>query len=64
MANILIDGQANLKICDFGLAHKFQSKTDTVVKYCGTATTWAPEVIGEKPYRFMPDWWSVGIVIY
>ena len=64
MANILIDGNANLQVCDFGLAYKFKTNEETVNHGCGTPTTWAPEVIMTQPYRFMPDWWSVGIVIY
>jgi len=30
----------------------------------GSRITWAPEVIKKEPYRFMSDWWSVGIIIY
>ena len=45
MANILIDDKANLKICDFGLAHQFTSDDEMLTKCCGTPTTWAPEVI-------------------
>ena len=64
MANILIDENANLKICDFGLAWRFKGDDDYLNKCCGTPTTWAPEVIDCKEYRMMPDWWSVGIIIY
>ena len=47
MANILIDSNANLQVCDFGLAHMFKSDIETVTKCCGTPSTWAPEVINE-----------------
>lgn len=64
MANILIDDNANLMVCDFGLAHQFKSDDEWLDKCCGTPTTWAPEVIQNQKYRMMPDWWSVGVILY
>ena len=64
MANILVDKKGYLKICDFGLCKKFQKEDDYTTSCCGTATTWAPEVIKEEKYRMMPDWWSVGIILF
>ena len=61
---MLIDEKANLLICDFGLAYEFKKPNETTHKQCGTLTTMAPEVIKGEEYRCMPDWWSVGIVIY
>ena len=63
MANILIDSQSYIKLCDFGLCKKILPGESEHV-CCGTPTTWAPEVIKKEDYRMMPDWWSVGIVIY
>ena len=63
MANILNDEDAYIKLCDFGLAKELKQGT-TSNNCCGTATTMAPEVIKHENYRLMPDWWSVGIVIY
>ena len=64
MANILIEKNSDLKVCDFGLAYQFKTDGETENKSCGTPTTMAPEVINSKPYRMMPDWWSVGIILY
>ena len=44
MANILIDGNSYIKLCDFGLAIKLEPGV-TDKSCCGTPTTWAPEVI-------------------
>jgi serine/threonine protein kinase len=63
-ANMLVDGKANLLVCDFGLAHQFKSDDEWLTKTCGTPSTWAPEVIKKEKYRMMPDWWSVGIILY
>ena len=63
MANILIDKNSDLKICDFGLAYQFKGNEE-INQYGGTVTTMAPEVIKQENYRLMPDWWSVGIIIY
>ena len=63
MENILVDCDSYIKLADFGLCKKVLPG-ETTNKYCGTKTTMAPEVIREKPYRLMTDWWSVGIVIY
>lgn len=62
--NMLIDDRANLLVCDFGLAYKFKNSTETTKTGCGTPTTIAPELLRNEEYRLMPDWWSVGIVIY
>jgi serine/threonine protein kinase len=62
--NILLDEKANVKICDFGLAHQFTGDNDTWDKKCGTAGYMAPEQIEKKAYRMMPDWWALGIILY
>jgi serine/threonine protein kinase len=63
MANILIDRSGYIKLCDFGIAKKLD-KGETLKEQTGSRVTWAPEVIKQESYRFMPDWWSVGIIIY
>ena len=63
MDNILVDSDAYIKLADFGLCLKLLPG-ETTDKYCGTVTTMAPEVIKKEAYRLMPDWWSVGIILY
>ena len=63
MENILVDKHSCIKLADFGFCLKLLEGEETKT-YCGTLKTMAPEVIKGKPYRLMPDWWSVGIVIY
>jgi len=62
--NILIDGNTNIQICDFGLAHKFANEEETVNNCCGTPGYWAPEQVKREQYRMMPDWWALGVIIY
>ena len=63
MANILLDIDGNLKLCDFGLC-KLLEPGETANNRCGTPITMSPEVIAGKEYRFSPDWWSFGIIVY
>ena len=62
--NMLLDPYTNIKICDFGLAHKFSSKQETLTDCCGTPGYWAPEQVKHEPHRMMPDWFALGVVIY
>ena len=63
MANILLDVDGNLKLCDFGLC-KLLEPGQTACDRCGTPVTMSPEVASGAPYRFSPDWWSFAIIIY
>lgn len=59
--NILIDRTGFLKITDFGLSKKVESRTYT---FCGTMPYIAPEVISHVGYGRSVDWWSVGVILY
>ena len=63
MANILLEEDASIKLCDFGLCILLE-KDETDDSRCGSPISMAPEVILSLPYRNSPDWWSVGILIY
>lgn len=65
LENIMIDRSGEIKLIDFGLATKYQSKeytnlTDTV----GTLYSMAPQVLEGSGYDFKADLWSVGVVSY
>lgn len=52
-----------IKIIDFGLARKLDSKTALKVMQ-GTPEFVAPEVIGFEPISFTTDMWSIGVICY
>ena len=56
------DGQAILKISDFGLARFVQGELATTA--CGTPGYVAPEIIFGKGYGQEVDYWSVGVILY
>ena len=38
---------------------------DKAIKQCsGTRGYWSPETIKKEPYKFEPDWWSLGVTMY
>ena len=61
--NILVNTNGYLKVIDFGVAKKLESKdyTNTII---GTSNYMSPEVIMGKPYNFNADYWSLGIILY
>lgn len=64
--NLILDGDDNLKITDFGLATVFrhQGKERSLGRCCGTPPYVAPEVFAKKDYNAEPaDLWSCGIVL-
>ncbi|KTW32110.1 uncharacterized protein T551_00792 [Pneumocystis jirovecii RU7] len=63
--NILLDGDGNLKISDFGLASLFRynNQTRKLSTTCGSPPYIAPEITGEYDGEAV-DTWSCGIVLY
>ncbi|KAG4300970.1 hypothetical protein PCANB_002690 [Pneumocystis canis] len=63
--NILLDGDGNLKISDFGLASLFRhnNKTRKLFTACGSPPYVAPEITEEYDGEAV-DTWSCGIVLY
>eukprot|EP00928_Gymnodinium_smaydae_P012901 TRINITY_DN14711_c0_g1_i1.p1 TRINITY_DN14711_c0_g1~~TRINITY_DN14711_c0_g1_i1.p1 ORF type:complete len:833 (-),score=182.35 TRINITY_DN14711_c0_g1_i1:66-2564(-) len=59
--NVLLDNQACPKLCDFGLAKLCLRKATTI---CGTPDYMAPEIIDQKGYDHMVDWWALGVLCY
>lgn len=72
LENILLDGNGECKVCDFGLAHLFprdaDGKFDPLAKLrevCGSKSYCAPEVLEGKGYVGFPtDVWSCGICLF
>jgi mitogen-activated protein kinase 15 len=64
-SNILINSEAYIKICDFGLARCITSKVKDVTMTDYVATRWyrAPEILlGSTKYSTEADMWSVGCI--
>jgi serine/threonine protein kinase len=69
--NLLLDGNADLKVCDFGLsryASAAAGKSDKLVLFtslAGSTDYQAPEVIKEDGYMgFSCDIWSCGVILF
>lgn len=64
--NILLDGDGNLKIADFGLAvlFQYQGKYRESESICGSPPYVAPEVVSRKYRGDRVDIWSCGVVLF
>lgn len=60
--NLLISGEGQLKLCDFGCCTPYES--DGRKTFCGTLEYMAPEVIRRGGYREKADIWSLGVLLY
>ena len=62
--NILLDGQGNIKIGDFGVSRRVEPE-ELLFEQCGTPAYLAPEIIMDKGYKgFYVDIWSLGVLLY
>eukprot|EP01129_Flabellula_baltica_P000475 TRINITY_DN10483_c0_g1_i1.p1 TRINITY_DN10483_c0_g1~~TRINITY_DN10483_c0_g1_i1.p1 ORF type:complete len:257 (-),score=38.26 TRINITY_DN10483_c0_g1_i1:109-879(-) len=64
LENILIDSNNNIVLTDFNSSHIFKGEEDYSRDTVGTLEYLAPEVILQQPYRFAPDYWMLGIMLY
>ena len=60
--NILIDGEGNLKLGDFGLG-TYLKPGRRLFDECGTLQYMAPESLSASGYGTAKDVWSVGVVL-
>ena len=61
--NILIDGNQNIRLIDFGLSCKLRNG-ENAARRCGSVLFTAPEMVVGNPYDFAVDVWSLGICLY
>jgi serine/threonine protein kinase len=61
--NVLLDGERNVKLADFGFAHRLD--TDNLLATpCGSPSYAAPEILMGKPYDGRKaDVWSLGVLL-
>ena len=63
--NLLLDGDFNLKVADFGLSSVQDESNATLRTECGTRSYMAPEVMGGTGYEgSKADIWSCGVVLF
>ena len=64
--NLLLDGNKNIKVADFGMAAWQKSSSNGMLKTaCGSPHYAAPEVIAGTPYNgSASDIWSCGIILF
>lgn len=65
--NLLLDGDDNLKISDFGLSAIWDdgARAELLHTTCGTPNYVAPEVLADRGYDGMAaDTWSIGVILF
>ncbi|XP_067387725.1 NUAK family SNF1-like kinase 2 [Emydura macquarii macquarii] len=64
LENILLDGNGNIKIADFGLSNVYQ-QDKFLQTYCGSPLYASPEIVNGRPYKGPEvDSWSLGVLLY
>ena len=66
--NLIIDNQGNIHLIDFGFARRceqnYLGENQWFLTTCGSPAYVAPEIIENRPYNFLVDIWSMGVVLY
>ena len=61
--NLLLDSTGYVKLTDLGMAQAVPAG-GTITGKSGTRGFWPPEMIRRQPYRFEPDWWTLGVTLH
>lgn len=62
--NVMIDGQGNVKIMDFGIARSMEAATRLTGSMMGTPAYMAPEQVSGKTIDYRTDIYSLGLILY
>eukprot|EP00123_Amoebidium_parasiticum_P017608 comp23913_c0_seq1/m.42155 comp23913_c0_seq1/g.42155 ORF comp23913_c0_seq1/g.42155 comp23913_c0_seq1/m.42155 type:complete len:1159 (-) comp23913_c0_seq1:682-4158(-) len=63
LTNIMVDLNGHIKLVDFGFA-RILPRGERTTTFCGTVEYLAPEIVEDKPYDRMVDWWALGVCIF
>ncbi|XP_062257520.1 NUAK family SNF1-like kinase 2 [Platichthys flesus] len=64
LENILLDGNGNVKIADFGLSNLYRGD-EYLQTFCGSPLYASPEIVNGRPYHGPEvDTWSLGVLLY
>ncbi|XP_063071998.1 NUAK family SNF1-like kinase 2 [Engraulis encrasicolus] len=64
LENILLDGDGNIKIADFGLSNLYHGD-EFLQTFCGSPLYASPEIVNGRPYKGPEvDSWSMGVLLY
>ncbi|XP_028301666.1 NUAK family SNF1-like kinase 2 [Gouania willdenowi] len=64
LENILLDGDGNVKIADFGLSNLYHGD-EYLQTFCGSPLYASPEIVNGRPYHGPEvDTWSLGVLLY
>ncbi|CAD8124299.1 unnamed protein product [Paramecium sonneborni] len=62
--NIFLTKEGQVKLGDFGIARILKKTVEKAKTMVGTPYYISPEIIEGKPYTFMTDIWSLGVILY
>jgi serum/glucocorticoid-regulated kinase 2 len=62
--NILLDYTGHIALCDFGLCKLEMKEGQKTNTFCGTPEYLAPELLLNKGYTKVVDWWTLGILLF
>jgi serine/threonine protein kinase len=64
-ANLLLNGNMEIKVGDFGLAVKLGFKGERRSSICGTPNFMAPEQLSKVPgHSYSADVWAMGVIMF
>lgn len=62
-SNLVLNSRGEVKVTDFGVSAELQSSIAMCGTFVGTFKYMSPERIRNRPYSYMSDVWSLGLVL-
>lgn len=60
----MLDWLGHVKLVDFGLSKKLDSKKTRTYSFVGSEGYASPEILNKKPHNYLTDFYSVGVILY